>query len=141
MAVQKYYCKWQGCKTLLDGPGYCLKHKPMVEEREAARTEKRINNFKNAKRTNYLFYKTKEWRDLRAKILKEQKQCVLCCSNKLLHVDHIVPPRGERDLFFNINNLQVLCESCHRTKTAKEINGQKKSKEEIREWLKRYLQG
>ncbi|UTC78121.1 HNH endonuclease [Treponema sp. OMZ 799] len=141
MAVQKYYCKWQGCKALLDTPGYCLKHKPLVEQREAERSKKRINNFKNAKRTNYLFYKTKEWRELRSKVLKKQKQCVLCGSSELLHVDHIVPPRGNRGLFFNINNLQVLCEICHRKKTAKEIKGQTKSKEEIKEWLKQYLKG
>ncbi|MDD4570646.1 MAG: HNH endonuclease signature motif containing protein [Tepidanaerobacteraceae bacterium] len=35
-------------------------------------------------------------------------------------VDHIKPHKGDVKLFFDINNLQSLCKTCHDRKTAKE---------------------
>jgi len=35
-------------------------------------------------------------------------------------VDHIEPHKGDEELFYDINNLQSLCKSCHDRKTAKE---------------------
>lgn len=34
-------------------------------------------------------------------------------------VDHIVPHRGDYELFWDENNWQSMCDDCHRTKTAK----------------------
>ena len=39
---------------------------------------------------------------------------------KATDVDHIVPHRGDRDLFWDRNNWQALCHSCHSKKTAAE---------------------
>ena len=33
-------------------------------------------------------------------------------------VDHIVPHRGDKELFWDKNNWQALCFSCHSSKTA-----------------------
>ncbi|NMA84113.1 MAG: HNH endonuclease [Epulopiscium sp.] len=41
-------------------------------------------------------------------------------ENIIVAVDHIKPHKGNEDLFYDINNLQSLCKSCHDRKTAKE---------------------
>jgi len=38
-------------------------------------------------------------------------------------VDHIIPHKGNRELFWNEKNWQALCKSCHDRKTAKEDGG------------------
>jgi 5-methylcytosine-specific restriction protein A len=38
-------------------------------------------------------------------------------------VDHVVPHRGNYDLFWDEGNWQSLCEECHNTKTAAEDGG------------------
>jgi 5-methylcytosine-specific restriction protein A len=62
---------------------------------------------------------------LRNKILKEQPFCIKCGSNSDLQVDHIIPPRGNEELFFNEDNLQTLCRLCHSVKTNNEIRNRK----------------
>lgn len=49
----------------------------------------------------------------------------LCSHCKLIEkltpasvVDHIIPHRGDRVLFWNVANWQALCETCHNRKTA-----------------------
>ncbi len=47
--------------------------------------------------------------------------CANCLSKGILApatvVDHIVPHRGDRALFWDENNWQALCKSCHDRKT------------------------
>ena len=38
-------------------------------------------------------------------------------------VDHLVPHRGDRLLFWDASNWQSLCESCHNRKTARADGG------------------
>lgn len=38
-------------------------------------------------------------------------------------MDHIEPHRGDWERFTTVENLQVLCESCHSKKTVQEGNG------------------
>lgn len=66
----------------------------------------------------YDFYKTKEWRALRVKVLlKQGKKCCLCGSTPkegiVLHVDHIKPRSLYPKLELVESNLQVLCEDCN----------------------------
>jgi 5-methylcytosine-specific restriction protein A len=37
--------------------------------------------------------------------------------------DHIIPHRGDKRLFWDANNWQALCLSCHGAKTAREDGG------------------
>ncbi len=47
-----------------------------------------------------------------------QNQVVLATD-----IDHIVPHKGDKALFWDSSNWQGLCKSCHSTKTAKEDGG------------------
>jgi len=38
-------------------------------------------------------------------------------------VDHIIPHRGDNNLFWDEDNWQALCTECHAIKTAKEDGG------------------
>lgn len=41
-------------------------------------------------------------------------------TSKVLHVDHIVPHKGDMELFWDRRNWQTLCEECHGRKSAGE---------------------
>lgn len=63
-------------------------------------------------------YNTKAWKQLRRAQLDKQPLCVMC-RDKFKRVrpanvaDHIKRHQGDESLFFNANNLQSLCRSCH----------------------------
>jgi 5-methylcytosine-specific restriction enzyme A len=68
-------------------------------------------------------YNTQQWRNVRALILQDSPLCKACEEVGLITlaqmVDHINPVRlgGE---FWDRDNLQPLCNSCHARKSAKE---------------------
>jgi 5-methylcytosine-specific restriction protein A len=68
-------------------------------------------------------YHTTRWRELRLNVLQCSPLCATCEQLGLITlaqmVDHIKPVRlgGE---FWDVNNLQPLCNSCHAVKSAKE---------------------
>jgi len=70
-------------------------------------------------------YNTKRWRSVREQVLQSSPLCKNCEAIGLLTVaqmvDHIEPVRlgGE---FWETDNLQPLCNSCHASKSAKERN-------------------
>jgi 5-methylcytosine-specific restriction enzyme A len=70
-------------------------------------------------------YNTTHWRNLRASVLQGSPLCAACDAVGLVTlaqmVDHINPVRlgGE---FWDTENLQPLCNSCHASKSAKERN-------------------
>ncbi|MDN5872792.1 MAG: HNH endonuclease [Sinobacteraceae bacterium] len=65
---------------------------------------------------------TRRWRRLRLHALKRDGwQCVQCNARGRLEVDHIKAVRDAPELSYDLGNLQVLCRSCHGSKTRKEI--------------------
>jgi len=70
-------------------------------------------------------YNTTRWRNVREQVLQCNPLCVNCESLGLLTVaqmvDHVEPVRlgGE---FWDMDNLQPLCNSCHASKSARERN-------------------
>jgi len=66
-------------------------------------------------------YATKRWRSLRKAQLRVEPMCRSCHeSGKVVEatlVDHVIPHRGDMRLFFDVDNLQSLCVTCHDKKT------------------------
>ena len=59
-------------------------------------------------------YGTKRWRALRQKILTSDPYCRMPTCHKIASVvDHIIPHRGDLTLFYDEDNLQPLCKTCH----------------------------
>jgi 5-methylcytosine-specific restriction protein A len=69
-------------------------------------------------------YKTARWRRLRKRVLSRNPLCVECERQGRITpatvVDHIIPHKGNLELFWDEDNLQALCKPCHDRKTAKE---------------------
>lgn len=68
------------------------------------------------------------WQRLRKRKIAEHPWCQAAgcgrpVSLRTAHVDHVVPHRGDEELFWDEDNLQVLCETCHNRKTAEEDGG------------------
>ena len=85
------------------------------EEKEKARRD-----FSKYQRSSDL-YNTSKWKTVSRNFLKSHPYCEICGSPSEV-VDHIIPHRGDEDLFWDRNNLQDLCKNCHNLKTQKEIN-------------------
>lgn len=55
-----------------------------------------------------------EWRKARLEYLTTHPDCAMPgCDAKATTVDHIIPHRGDRALFWNRRNWQPLCTHCH----------------------------
>lgn len=65
------------------------------------------------------------WRKARAAFLAVHPFCVECSKMGVVQVaedvDHIVPHRGDRALFWRRGNWQPLCKVHHSQKTAREV--------------------
>lgn len=71
-------------------------------------------------------YYDRRWRAARKAFLAENPLCVRHKRQGRIVgatvVDHIVPHRGDKELFWNRSNWQALCKTCHDEKTATEDN-------------------
>lgn len=65
-----------------------------------------------------------EWSKYSLRFRQENPLCAECLKQDRVTaatcVDHIVPHKGDMELFWNPGNHQSLCEKCHNTKSAKE---------------------
>jgi len=60
----------------------------------------------------------KHWEDARAAYLKYNPLCVVC-NRPATVVDHVIPHRGVKTLFWSRDNWQALCAKCHNSKTGR----------------------
>lgn len=69
-------------------------------------------------------YWAQRWRRISARHLRHHPLCVMCDAvgrvEIAVHTDHIQPHKGSDELFYDTNNLQSLCLSCHTRKTIEE---------------------
>lgn len=108
--MKMFRCNFPGCGKLLNERGYCPAHQAT-----------RPKPFENAMRPNEALYRTTRWKKLRAEILQKTPFCEFCFREGALQVHHLIPPRGDEQLFFDRGNLRVICAECHRKITAQEI--------------------
>lgn len=108
-------CLSSGCKDFASNKGYCDKHQSRVKQRDRDRG--------TAHQRGY----DAEWKKHRDQFLLENPLCVDCRKKGYVMpatvVDHIVPHKGDKDLFWDKTNWQPLCETHHNIKTASEDRG------------------
>lgn len=102
-------CRYPGCPSRsVKGSSYCSLHKPKVIDNRLSST---------ARGYNY------HWQKVRRMYLRENPLCVECLNLGIITpatvVDHIEPHRGDYDKFWDENNMQSLCETCHNKKTGR----------------------
>jgi len=105
----KEYFKKEPSSKPLD----CIKR---LTKKQKARIEKAK---KYKKGSGKEFYKSREWLELRYRVLKTYKAKCMCCGRSprehgiVLHVDHIKPRSKYPKLELNFDNMQVLCAACN----------------------------
>ena len=104
-------CSYPGCPKL-SRTRYCEEH-----------TGTRTSQPRNARKMGY----DSRWEKYRKDFLMRNPLCVECLKQgkhtPATVVDHIVPHKGSRSLFWNEKNHQSLCVPCHNKKTANEDMG------------------
>lgn len=109
-------CSHPGCFILVHGVSRCEKH--------AAEHRRLSDQHRDSAAERGYGHK---WRKAREGYLSKHSLCLMCDSNGFVEpssvVDHIVPHRGNKELFWDKDNWQALCKSCHDKKTAREDGG------------------
>jgi hypothetical protein len=108
---------------------YCKQHEALGQAAEMRKADAPRPQWPGAERPNEGLYHTARWRKLRQEVLREIGHCIICGATERLQVHHITPPKGDEALFFDRDNLTVLCESCHARMTsaeAREVKGAKR---------------
>lgn len=108
----KGICPHPGCGKAT-ARGRCPEHAAQLARELEARRE-------SSTRRGY----GRRWRAARAAFLREHPLCRACEEKGLIvastEVDHVVPHKGDRVLFWDRSNWQALCKTCHAAKTARE---------------------
>lgn len=90
------------------------------------RNKERKKKFKQRNKKDSDFYRSREWLELRYRVLRNYEGKCMCCGqspkkNKvILHVDHIKPRSKFPELELQYDNLQILCAACNRGKSNKD---------------------
>ncbi len=90
-----------------------------------ARGKKKAKRKKVSKLENKDFYLSREWRELRVRVLEKYEcKCMMCGQSPkihgiVIHVDHIKPRSKYPELSLTFENLQLLCEACNLGKSNK----------------------
>jgi 5-methylcytosine-specific restriction protein A len=105
-------CRTPGCPALVDS-GYCPDHVQHRNDNDRSRGSASSRGYDAS------------WKRLRLVALKRDRYlCVSCLAAGRLvaavDVDHIRTVKAAPDLRLDVTNLQSLCKSCHRRKTANE---------------------
>ena len=96
----------------------CKLHIKSIEANERDKWRKRRANNPFIK-----LYSCARWRVMRLRLLAAHPVCQACNTALANEVDHIVNARvwcAAGHDFYDESNMQVLCASCHATKTARE---------------------
>lgn len=75
---------------------------------DAERKARHDQNRPTARERGY----TSQWEKARAAFLAKHPHCAMCGKPSAV-VDHIIPHRGDKRLFWNSANWQPLCTPCH----------------------------
>jgi 5-methylcytosine-specific restriction protein A len=111
----KRFCKKAGCPNVSSEP-YCADHKHLARTYDEHRGTAAQRGYDS------------KWRKARLGYLKKHPLCVQCeYDGKHIPatvVDHIIPHKGDKDLFWDSkNNWQPLCKRHHDIKTVREDGG------------------
>lgn len=106
----KLICRYPGCGVVVSDPagGYCPKHVKTPDVQRGSASSRGYGS---------------RWQKARLIFLKEYPICALCQDELASVVDHIIPHKGDQELFWDVKNWQPLCKRCHDRKTVMEDGG------------------
>ena len=112
-------CNKPGCINLTNRT-YCDEHKPIRQPIQRDKDKEREYNKQRGSAASRGY--DSKWRAYRIEFLKRNPKCVRCGSPATV-VDHVLPHKGNKGLFWTRFNHQALCTVCHDRKTATEDGG------------------
>jgi 5-methylcytosine-specific restriction protein A len=102
-----------GCPELIRDGRYCERHKKETAKQIDDRRGTAVSRGYDGR-----------WQKARHSYLLHHPLCVTCQAEGRIKaanvVDHIIPHKGDKQVFWDISNWQSLCKQCHDIKTAKE---------------------
>lgn len=105
-------CSFPGCCELTS-ERYCAKHQKETDRK-----------YNKDSRPFKCLYNTSRWKKSRKQYLMVHPLCEECRKHGMIKaadvVDHIIPHKGNEELFWDESNWQSLCKECHDKKTARE---------------------
>ena len=108
-------CLVSSCKEYSTNQGYCDKHQDKIRKKDRERGTSHQRGY------------DARWNKARIEHLDADPLCVDCAKRDYITpatvVDHIVPHKGNDELFWDRSNWQSLCKPCHDRKTASEDMG------------------
>lgn len=117
-------CGQAGCQLLAAiGQRYCTRHTT-----QTATDQRSYDKNRSADPFRQL-YRTRRWRDhVQPAVLRRDPVCrdpfALGCYNLSTQADHVIPAKlyaaDDMNKFFDLDNLQGLCDGCHGRKTRSE---------------------
>ncbi|CAK1244796.1 5-methylcytosine-specific restriction endonuclease McrA (McrA) [Fructobacillus evanidus] len=121
-------CRANGCHAMVAFDSrYCKRHQDLaMDEPKPVRNTYHYNhhtrNRNGQKIDQYKFYRTRQWVQLRQSTLDAQHYlCQYCLADGIVTtaktIDHRIPIEFDSNLRADINNLDVICSSCHTKKT------------------------
>lgn len=109
-------CAHPGCREWAVKGSYCAQHaaewEAKLRARRAAYARRADEERPSADSRGYTF----EWRKARKAWIIRHPLCAICGA-PATDVDHIIPHRGNRELFWDTGNWQSLCHECHSRKS------------------------
>lgn len=109
-------CTYPGCRELTAEGNRCPAHRKAQRQYED-------RNRGTAAQRGY----DSQWRKARKGYLRKHPVCVQCLEEgqviEATIVDHIIPHKGDKALFWDSSNWQPLCKRHHDIKTVKEDGG------------------
>jgi len=96
-----------------------LSQKYSAQDHNLTANELVITNLPGSK-----FYKTREWKELRYRVLDVLGNTCMACGRSpktgaVIHVDHILPRSVHPEKALSFENMQVLCDICNEGKSNK----------------------
>ena len=115
-------CNHSGCRTLVTSK-YCGKH----ESDAAVKKKENQRQYDNIRGTRTARGYDNRWLKASKEFAREFPLCANCEKKGIIKLgqctDHIVPHKGDVELFWDRSNWQRLCNVCHGEKTAAEDGG------------------
>jgi 5-methylcytosine-specific restriction protein A len=105
-------CTWPGCSALVHGHSRCEKHRKQADRSRGTAHQRGYTSAWTKARDAYL--------RLHPLCVHHQREGKFVAASV---VDHVIPHRGDKVLFWDSGNWQSLCEPCHNRKTATEDGG------------------
>lgn len=116
------YCDFNGCSNKINKGTYCDDHKRSKKSASKKKKKKEIYHHENKS-----FYNSDSWKTTRQFVYEREHGCCQRCGRFIFgrsaHVHHRIPIKKNPLLKLDLNNLMLLCPTCH-------IEEENKEKEE-----------